>query len=129
MTDGRYVEDFSLPTDASDVVKTIYRYDVIDGTDWMTLFDFDDLGKDSVKMFPFLGTDRVPNSDFYQSYQQTITERQSFVVRVPKNTSTIYLKLEATYVQIYFDESLWTTASKLYFDINKATKTITLSSC
>jgi hypothetical protein len=124
-TDGRYVENFSVSS--SDVVKTIYRYDVLENRNWQDVYDFTDLGlhsKSTYWNFPSLG----PDEDLIDNFQQSIVERQSYVIKVPKN-QTILLNLEVYYVQLYFDEAFINDWSKTYFSNNKKNVTIYMSTC
>jgi len=124
-TDGRYVENFSLSS--SDVVKTVYRYDVLMNRNWQDVYNFDDLGLHSKSTYWNL-PNLAPDKDLIDNFQQSIVERQSYVVKVPKR-QTLLLNLEVYYVQLYFDEAFLNHLSKTYFSNNKKNVTIYMSSC
>jgi len=124
VTDGRSVENFSIT--GSGIAKTVYKYDVLENYDWQTLYDF---GSDNLYdegMFPLFGDSIVPDPDLIQSFQQTIVEKQSFVVKVPKYT-TLCLNLGVYYVQIYFDETFW--AGTTYFSVNQKNIPVIIGGC
>lgn len=122
---GRDIEDKSRPTDG--IVKTRYRYHSVEKGEteprcsewWYCVDNFEDVG---VKELMY----SMDYNSSWDTFNNTITERQSFVIKVPKNTPFVVFKLEAYFTQLWIDYA-WVNENEIHQD--KAFVIVSISTC
>jgi hypothetical protein len=123
VSDGRDIENKSRVSD--ELVKTRYRYDTaFEGDSYWKWWDL--VGPEE----NISGTESFGNLSFdvdkYDEFNNTITERQAFVVRTLKTRSYFKIELEAYFTHINYD---WDWINEQIIHQGKATRTISIANC